>query len=374
MKIGTPKEIKNHEYRVGLVPSSVRELVHHGHEVYIQTQAGESIGYSDEIYKEAGAVILQTAEEIFKIADMIVKVKEPQKSEYALLKKDQILFTYLHLAPDPEQAKGLLDSGCVAIAYETVTDNNGGLPLLSPMSEVAGRMSIQVGAHFLEKEQGGAGVLLGGIPGVLPSNVLILGGGVVGTNAAKMALGMGSKVTIVDRSLKRLRDLDDIFGGKVETLFSNFENIEKSAIQADLIIGGVLIPGGSAPKLLKKEILSRMKKGSVVVDVAIDQGGCFETSSPTSHANPIYVVDGVIHYCVTNMPGAVAKTSAQGLNNATLPFIVELANKGYKKALLENHHLMNGLNVMHGMLTHQAVSQDLKMESLYKSPAVLLND
>ena len=374
MKIATPKEIKNHEYRVGLVPSTVRELVHHGHEVYIETQAGESIGYSDEIYKEAGAVILKTAEEIFKIADMIVKVKEPQKSEYVLLKKDQILFTYLHLAPDPEQAKGLLDSGCVAIAYETVTDNNGGLPLLSPMSEVAGRMSIQVGAHFLEKEQGGAGVLLGGIPGVLPGNVLILGGGVVGTNASKMALGMGAKVTIVDLSLKRLRDLDDIFGGRVKTLFSNFENIEKSAIQADLIIGGVLIPGGSAPKLLKKEILPRMKKGSVIVDVAIDQGGCFETSRPTSHANPIYVVDGVIHYCVTNMPGAVAKTSAQGLNNATLPFILELANKGYKKALLENHHLINGLNVMHGMLTHQGVSKDLKMESLYKSPAVLLND
>lgn len=373
MKIGTPKEIKIHEYRVGLTPSSVRELAHYGHELLIQQGAGLGIGYTDDMYKEAGAKILETAEEVFAQADMIVKVKEPLPAEYDLLREDQVLFTYLHLAPDPVQAKGLLKSKCVAIAYETVTDQNGGLPLLAPMSEVAGRMSIQVGARFLEKEQGGSGVLLGGVPGVRSGKVVILGGGVVGTNAARMAVGMGARVTIIDRSMKRLKELDDLFNSRVSTLYSTWLNIEKSVQNADVVIGGVLIPGGSAPKLLQKSMLKDMQPGSVVVDVAIDQGGCFETSKPTSHTNPTYTVDGIIHYCVTNMPGAVARTSAQALNNATFPYILKLANKGYKKALLDNPHFMNGLNVMHGHLTHELVAKDLSMESLYKDPSSLLN-
>ena len=372
MKIGTPKEIKIHEYRVGLTPSSVKELSRAGHEIIIEKDAGQGIGYTDHMYQISGAKIVETAEEVFQNADMIVKVKEPLEPEYKLLRENQVLFTYLHLAPDPIQAKGLIDSGCVAIAYETVTDNNNGLPLLAPMSEVAGRMSIQVGSRFLEKEQGGSGVLLGGVPGVSAAHVVILGGGVVGTNAARMAVGMGAKVTIIDRSIKRLKELDDIFRSRVETLYSTHMNIEKSIQTADVIIGGVLIPGGSAPKLITKEMLKLIHPGSVMVDVAIDQGGCFETSKPTSHQDPIYVVDGVVHYCVTNMPGAVARTSAQALNNATLPYVLKLAGKGYKQALLEDHHFLAGLNVMRGALTHKLVAQDLNMESIYRDPSTLL--
>lgn len=372
MKIGTPKEIKIHEYRIGLTPSSVKELSLAGHQIMIQKNAGAQIGYTDKMYEDAGAIIAQTEKEVFDWADMIVKVKEPLESEYTLLRENQILFTYLHLAPDPVQAKGLMDSKCIAIAYETVTDNNNGLPLLAPMSEVAGRMSVQIGARFLEKEQGGSGILLGGVPGVSPGHVVILGGGVVGTNAARMAVGMGAKVTIIDRSLKRLRELDDLFQSRVSTLFSTFSNIEKSIAYADLVIGGVLIPGGSAPKLITKDMLKNMQPGSVLVDVAIDQGGCFETSKPTSHQDPVYTVDNIIHYCVTNMPGAVARTSAQALNNATLPYVLKIANKGYKKALLDDPHLMNGLNVMNGFLTHAMVAKDLNMESLYQDPQLLL--
>jgi alanine dehydrogenase len=372
MKIGTPKETKIHEYRVGLTPSSVKELSMAGHNIFIQKDAGAGIGYTDKMYESAGAKILETAKEIFDTADMIVKVKEPLESEYKLLRENQILFTYLHLAPDPIQAKGLIDSKCVAIAYETVTDNNNGLPLLAPMSEVAGRMSIQVGARFLEKEQGGSGVLLGGVPGVSPGHVVILGGGVVGTNAARMAVGMGSRVTIIDRSIKRLKELDDLFQSRVETLYSTQFNIEKSIQTADVIVGGVLIPGGSAPKLITKDMLKLIPQGSVMVDVAIDQGGCFETSKPTSHKDPIYIEEGIIHYCVTNMPGAVARTSAQALNNATLPYVLKIANQGYREALLNDQHLMNGLNVMHGSLTHMLVAQDLQMGSLYQLPQILL--
>lgn len=360
MIIGVPKEVKNNEYRVGLVPSSVRELIQKGHRVCVETNAGAAIGFSDDIYMQAGATILQTAQEIFDQADMIVKVKEPQPQECAMLRENQILFTYLHLAPDPEQAKGLMDSKCIAIAYETVTDDRGGLPLLAPMSEVAGRMSVQVGAWMLEKNQGGRGLLLGGVPGVEPAFVTVLGGGVVGVNAAKIALGMGADVTIVDRNLSRLKELDFMFQGHVKTRYSTFENIEKLVSQSDLVVGAVLVVGASAPKLVTKDMLKKMNPGSVMVDVAIDQGGCFETSRPTSHANPYYEVDGIMHYCVTNMPGAVARTSAQALNNATLPFVMKLAEKG-ANALYEDKHLLNGLNVYKGSIAHPVVAKDLNL-------------
>ncbi|CAO4842596.1 MAG: Alanine dehydrogenase [Holosporales bacterium] len=360
MIIGVPKEVKNNEYRVGLVPSSVRELIQKGHRVYVETNAGTEIGFSDDIYVQAGATILQTAQEIFDQSDMIVKVKEPQPQECAMLREDQILFTYLHLAPDPVQAKGLMDSKCVAIAYETVTDDRGGLPLLAPMSEVAGRMSVQVGAWMLEKNQGGRGLLLGGVPGVEPAFVTVLGGGVVGVNAAKIALGMGADVTIVDRNLNRLKELDFMFQGHVKTRYSTVENIEKLVSQSDLVVGAVLVVGASAPKLVTKDMLKKMNPGSVMVDVAIDQGGCFETSRPTSHTNPYYEVDGIMHYCVTNMPGAVARTSAQALNNATLPFVMKLAKKG-ANALYEDKHLLNGLNVYKGNIAHPVVAKDLNL-------------
>jgi alanine dehydrogenase len=357
--IGVPKEIKNHEYRVGLTPGSVRELHRYGHEIIIETDAGDAIGMSNDDYIKAGASIVPNAQEIFARADMIVKVKEPQHAECLMLRENQALFTYLHLAPDPEQTKLLLDSGVIAIAYETVTGPNNSLPLLAPMSEVAGRLSIQAGAHSLEKAQGGAGVLLGGVPGVAPAKVLIIGGGVVGDNAAYMARGMGAEVTILDRSLPRLRELDSEYGGRVKCVFSTVETIEEYALEADLIIGAVLVPGSAAPKLLSRDIIGRMKKGSVVVDVAIDQGGCFETSKATTHQDPTYVVDGVVHYCVANMPGAVARTSTLALNNATLPFTLALANSGYKQALLGNPDLRNGLNVYKGRITYEAVARDL---------------
>jgi len=357
--IGVPKEIKNHEYRVGLTPGSVRELLHYGHEVMIESNAGTAIGMTDEDYVRVGASIAAEAEEVFARSDMIVKVKEPQHHECFMLRENQVLFTYLHLAPDPEQTKLLLDSGVVAIAYETVTGPGNTLPLLAPMSEVAGRLSIQAGAHSLEKAQGGAGVLLGGVPGVAPAKVLIIGGGVVGDNAAYMARGMGAEVTILDRSLPRLRELDSEYGGRVKCVYSTVETIEEYALEADMVVGAVLVPGAAAPKLLTRDIISRMKKGTVVVDVAIDQGGCFETSKPTTHQEPTYVVDGVVHYCVANMPGAVARTSTLALNNATLPFTLSLANSGYKEALLGNQDLRNGLNVYKGKITYQAVAEDL---------------
>jgi alanine dehydrogenase len=362
MLIGVPTEIKNHEYRVGLVPSSVRELVTQGHQVVIQHGAGAKIGFDDAAYQQCGATIAASAEEVFGSADMVVKVKEPQPQECKLLRDNQILFTYLHLAPDPEQAKLLQDSGCIAIAYETVTDNRGGLPLLAPMSEVAGRMSIQAGANSLEIVRGGSGVLLGGVPGVAPGKVVVLGGGVVGTNAVRIAMGMGAQVVVIDRSIDRLNYLDLQFGSKIITIYSTTDAIERHVSRADLVIGAVLVPGGSAPKLLTRDMLRKMRPGSVIVDVSIDQGGCFETSRPTTHQDPTYVVDGVVHYCVTNMPGGVPRTSTFALNNATLPFILSLANLGYKEAMLRDPHLLNGLNVCKGHLTHKAVANALKQE------------
>ena len=359
MLIGVPKEIKNHEYRVGLTPSGVRELVANAHKVLVQTQAGLAIGFTDEQYIQAGASIASSAEETFERSDMIVKVKEPQPVECRMLRRDQILFTYLHLAPDPEQTKLLLESDAIAIAYETVTDERGGLPLLAPMSEVAGRMAIQAGAHALEKAQGGRGVLLGGVPGVAPARVVVIGGGVVGLNAARMAMGAGAEVTILDKSLPRLKEIDMVFGGRIKTLVSNSANIEDCLREADLVIGAVLIPGAAVPKLVTRPMLKIMKPGAVLVDVAIDQGGCFETSRPTTHQDPIYVVDGIVHYCVANMPGGVARTSTQALTNATLPYTLELANKGWRQALLDNAHLRNGLNVCRGRLTYPAVAQAL---------------
>ncbi|MEQ8584549.1 MAG: alanine dehydrogenase [Thalassobaculaceae bacterium] len=356
MRIGVPKEIKNHEYRVGLVPASVRELVAHGHEVVVETHAGYGIGLDDGHYEAAGATILASADEVFATADMIVKVKEPQAEEIARLRKGQILFTYLHLAPDAEQTRGLIDSGCIAIAYETVTDAHGRLPLLAPMSEVAGRMSIQAGAHCLEKAQGGNGMLLGGVPGVAAANVVILGGGVVGTNAARMAMGLEAKVTILDKSLHRLYELDMQFGPTLNTIFSTRDAVEEYVLQADLVVGAVLVPGAAAPKLVTGEMVSRMKRGSVLVDVAIDQGGCFETSKPTTHAEPTYIVDEVVHYCVANMPGGVARTSTFALNNATLPFTLSLADKGWRQALYDDAFLKQGLNVHEGRVTYKAVA------------------
>lgn len=359
MLIGVPKEIKDQEFRVGMVPASVRELVAHGHQVVVEKNAGVGIGFSDDKYHDAGAEIVERAKDIFDRADMIVKVKEPQPHECTMLREGQILFTYLHLAPDPEQAKLLLESGCTAIAYETVTDDARGLPLLSPMSEVAGRMAIQAGAHCLEKYQGGSGMLLGGVPGVAPANVVVIGGGVVGTNSIRMAMGMEARVTVLDRSLRRLKELDFQFGSKLMTIYATTESIEKYVLDADLVIGAVLVPGAAAPRLVTRNMLKEMRKGSVVVDVAIDQGGCFETSRPTTHAEPTFIDEGVVHYCVANMPGGVPRTATFALNNATLPFIVELANKGYRAALIDNPHLMNGLNVHHGMVTYEAVAAAL---------------
>ncbi len=358
MLIGVPKEIKNHEYRIGLTPAAVREYVENGHDVIVENNGGAAIGFTNEQYTEAGASIVDTPEEIFERADMIVKVKEPQPNECKMLREGQILYTFLHLAPDPTQTGLLGKAGCTAIAYETVTDNRNGLPLLAPMSEVAGRMSIQAGAHYLEKAHGGSGTLLGGVPGVAPGKVLIIGGGVVGTNAAKMAIGLGAEVTILDRSLPRLRELDDIFAGRVQTVYSTVDAIDKYSREADLVVGAVLIPGAAAPKLLTRENIKNMKPGSVLVDVAIDQGGCFETSKATTHQDPVYVIDDVVHYCVANMPGGVARTSTIALNNATLPYGIALANKGVK-AMLENDHLLKGLNMHKGKITYKAIHDDL---------------
>jgi alanine dehydrogenase len=359
MLIGVPKEIKNHEYRIGLTPSGARELIAHGHKVMVQHDGGKSIGLTNEMYQKAGAEIVASAEEIFARAEMIIKVKEPQPGECKMLRPGQVLYTYLHLAPDPEQTKALVASGCTAIAYETVTDRKGGLPLLAPMSEVAGRMSIQAGAHALEKAQGGSGVLLGGVPGVKPAEVLVIGGGVVGINAARMAMGMNANVTILDRSLDRLKYLDEVYGDRLTTIYSTHDAIEERLPDTDLVIGAVLIPGAAAPKLISRAQLSMMRPGSVLVDVAIDQGGCFETSKATTHQTPTYEVDGIIHYCVANMPGGVARTSTFALTNATLPFAVQLANKGAKKAMLDDEHLLNGLNVHAGKVTYEAVAKDL---------------
>lgn len=362
MIIGVPKEIKNHEYRVGLTPAAVKEFVIHGHEVLIEDNAGSAIGFDNQQFIDAGASIVASAQEVFARAEMIVKVKEPQPNECKMLREGQTLYTYLHLAPDPTQTKLLVESGATCIAYETVTDNRNALPLLAPMSEVAGRMAVQAGAHYLEKAQGGSGTLLGGVPGVAPGKVLVIGGGVVGTNAAKMAIGLGADVTILDRSLPRLRELDDIFANQVKTVYSTIDAIEYYSSKADLVVGAVLIPGAAAPKLLTREHITNMKDGSVVVDVAIDQGGCFETSKATTHQDPVYIVDGVVHYCVANMPGGVARTSTMALNNATLPFGLALANKGPKQAMLDDMHLLNGLNVHKGKVTYKAVVDALGEE------------
>jgi len=359
MLIGTPKEVKNHEYRVGLTPAGVRELKANGHGVLIQKGAGLGIGIADAAYAAVGAEIVATAEEVFARAEMIIKVKEPQAIECKMLRPGQVLFTYLHLAPDPEQTKGLIDSGCIAIAYETVTDRNGGLPLLAPMSEVAGRMSIQAGAHAMEKAQGGNGVLMGGVPGVAPAEVVVIGGGVVGYNAARVAVGMGAAVTILDRSLPRLNWLDTVFESKLKTLYSTADALESCLAKADLVIGAVLVPGAAAPKLVTRAMLKHMKPGTVMCDVAIDQGGCFETSRATTHQNPTYVEEGIVHYCVANMPGGVARTSTFALTNATLPFALALANKGYQQALKDDVHLCNGLNVHKGKVTYKAVADVL---------------
>ncbi|HCY39414.1 MAG TPA: alanine dehydrogenase [Neisseriales bacterium] len=359
MLIGVPKEIKNHEYRVGMTPAGVYELIRYGHKILVESNAGLAIGYGDEDYIKAGALIAKSAVEVFERAEMIIKVKEPQASEYKMLRSGQVLFTFLHLAADQELAKGLLDSDCVAIAYETVTDDNGGLPLLAPMSEVAGRLAVQAGAHALEYHKGGCGILMGGVPGVKPANVVVIGGGVVGMNAARMAAGLGADVTVFDRNLNVLKKIDNDFNGRIKTIYSNHMNLEKAIRSAHMIVGAVLIPGAAAPKLVSRHMLKEMKKGAVLIDVAIDQGGCFETSMPTTHQNPTYIVDDVVHYCVANMPGAVAKTSTLALTNATLPFVVDLANKGWKQAVLENKHLMNGLNICRGNVTYYAVARDL---------------
>ena len=356
MIIGVPKEIKNHEYRVGLTPRSVKEFINHGHKVLVQTNAGIGIGASDQEYADTGAEIIATAKEVFDKAEMIVKVKEPQAEEIAMLREGQILYTYLHLAPDPEQTKGLVESGAICIAYETVTSPRGGLPLLAPMSKVAGRMAVQAGAHFLEHPNGGMGALLGGVPGVDPLNVVILGGGVVGAHAAHMAVGMGADVWVLDNNPDTLEQHWQQFGRSTNTVFSTKSSVEEYVLQADLVIGGVLIPGAEAPKLVTKDMLKLMKRGSVIVDVAIDQGGCVETSKPTTHGNPTYIVDDVVHYCVANMPGGVPRTSTIALNNVTLPFLVKLANKGYKKALSEDKNFLAGLNVCQGQVTYKAVA------------------
>jgi len=359
MLIGVPKEIKNHEYRVGLTPASVRELLHHGHAVRLQAGAGAGIGASDADYRAAGATIAADAAEVYAQAELIVKVKEPQAVERAMLRPGQVLFTYLHLAPDPEQCRDLVAGGAVCIAYETVTDRSGGLPLLAPMSEVAGRLAVQAGAYCLERAHGGMGVLLGGVAGVPPARILILGAGVVGSNAAQIAVGTGAQVVVMDRSVDALRRMDRLLGARVMTVFSNRENVEREVLCADLVIGAVLIPGAAAPKLVTRAMLPRMKPGSVIVDVAIDQGGCVESAPPTTHADPTYMVDGVVHYCVANMPGGVPRTSTYALNNATLPFVVALADKGWKQALRDDLHLRAGLNVCAGQVCNAEVAQAL---------------
>jgi alanine dehydrogenase len=359
MLIGVPKEIKSFEYRVGLIPSSVRELIAHGHEVLIQKSAGEKIGFGDDAYLQVGAHIVADAEEIYHRAELIVKVKEPQAAECQLLHAGQVLFAFLHLASDPNQTRLLQASGCVAVAYETVTDHKGGLPLLAPMSEVAGRMAIQAGATSLEIKNGGRGILLGGVPGVVPATVVVLGGGVVGTNAVRVAIGMGAHVVVIDKSLACLYQLDLQFGSKINTIFSTTDAIEEYVQSADLVISAALVPGAFAPKLVTKKMVQGMRPGSVIVDVSIDQGGCVETSKPTTHENPIYIIDGVVHYCVANMPGAVPRTSTFALNNATLPFVLALANEGYKNAMQHNHHLMRGLTICEGKITYQAVAEAL---------------
>ncbi|MFC3712074.1 alanine dehydrogenase [Sphingoaurantiacus capsulatus] len=360
MRVGVPKEIKIHEYRVGLTPASVSELVARGHEVIVETKAGGGIDFDDQDYVDAGARIVATAKEVFDAAEMIVKVKEPQLHECAMLRPDHLLFTYLHLAADKPQAEALMKSGATCVAYETVTDSRGGLPLLRPMSEVAGRLSVQVGAHYLEKAQGGRGILLGGVPGVAPARVAILGGGVSGVNAAEMAVGLRADVTIYDISTTRLAEIDSMFEGRVKTAFSSKAAIAAAVARAHLVIGAVLIPGAAAPKLVTRDMLKTMKRGSVLVDIAIDQGGCFETSHATTHQDPVYEVDGVIHYCVANMPGAVARTSAFALNNATLPFVLKLAKHGVD-ALKQDPHLAAGLNVAGGFITYKAVADDLNL-------------
>lgn len=357
MKIGVPKEIKTHEYRVGMVPSSVKELVLRGHTVIVQAAAGAGIGVSDQEYIKAGAEIAPSADHVFAESELLVKVKEPQAEECKKLKPNQTLFTFLHLAADPVQAQLLMQSKITAIAYETVTDSLGRLPLLAPMSEVAGRIAIQTGAHYLEKAQGGRGVLLGGVPGVLPAKVTILGGGVVGANAIRVALGMGAEVVVLDKSLQKLSELSDVFGWRLKTVYASQAAIDDLVINSDLVIGAVLVPGAAAPKLVSKEIVAKMQPGAVIVDVAIDQGGCIETSRTTSFAAPTFVEYGVIHHCVSNLPGAVPRTSAFALNNATLPFIIEIADKGYRQACLDNQHLLAGLNVCNGMITHASVAK-----------------
>ena len=370
MRIGCPKEIKNHEYRVGLTPASVRELAARGHEVLVQTGAGAVIGLADDQYVAAGASIVADAAGVYAQAEMIVKVKEPQPHECLMLRAGQILYTYLHLAPDPEQTAALIKSGAICIAYETITGPGGGLPLLAPMSEVAGRMAIQAGAAHLERSKGGMGILLGGVPGVAPAQVVILGGGVVGTHALQMAVGMGARVTVLDTNVDRLRQLDLVFGNRIGTLFSTTQSVEEAVLGADLVIGGVLIPGSASPQLVTRAMVGRMKQGAVVVDVAIDQGGCFETSHATTHAEPTFVVDGVVHYCVANMPGAVARTSTFALNNATIAHALALADKGWRRALHENVHLRAGLNVAAGMVTYKAVAKALGYA--YAAPESLL--
>ncbi|MCB6177770.1 alanine dehydrogenase [Rhodobacter sp. Har01] len=372
MKIGCPKEIKPQEFRVGMTPDAAREAIAAGHEVLVETQAGHGAGFEDDDYRAAGAQIVGTAEEVFAKAGMIVKVKEPQAIERKRLREGQILFTYLHLAPDPEQTADLLASGATCIAYETVTDDRGGLPLLAPMSEVAGRLAPQVGAWTLQKANGGRGVLLGGVPGVAPAKVLVIGGGVVGTHAAKIAAGMGADVTVIDRSIPRLRYLDDVFGHQFKNAYATAGTTIKLAREADMIIGAVLIPGAAAPKLISRAQLSELKHGAALVDVAIDQGGCFETSRATTHQDPIYEVDGIMHYCVANMPGAVARTSTQALGNATLPFLLALAGKGWKQACADDRHLLNGLNVHAGKLTYEAVGTALGLPSIPAAEALTI--
>jgi alanine dehydrogenase len=361
MLVGVPKEIKVHEYRVGLTPSSVREMTMHKNVVLVQTGAGEGIGATDDDYRRAGAEVAASADDVFKRAEMIVKVKEPQPIERAMLRDGQILFTYLHLAPDPEQTADLLKSGAICIAYETVTAPTGGLPLLAPMSEVAGRLSVQAGARCLEKSAGGMGMLLGGVAGVPPGRIVILGAGMVGINAAQMAVGTGAEVVVIDISIDALRRIDSMLGARVKTIFSNRDNVEREVLRADLVISGVLIPGAEAPKLVTRAMLPQMKRGSVIVDVAIDQGGSCETSRPTTHADPTYVMDGVVHYMVANMPGAVPRTSTYALNNATLPFALQLADKGWRRALSENKYLKEGLNIAAGKVTYKAVAKALNL-------------
>src|SRR4029453_1130984 len=372
MRIGVPREIKVHEYRVGLTPSSVREIVGHGHQVLVQTDAGSGIGASDDDYLRAGAEIASSADDVFARSEMIVKVKEPQAIQRAMLREGQVLFTYLHLAPDPEQAADLVNSGAICIAYETVTSASGGLPLLAPMSEVAGRLAVQAGARCLEKSAGGMGILLGGVAGVAPGRIVILGAGVVGTNAAQMAVGTGAQVVLIDRSIDALRRTDATFNGRAITVFSNRDSVEREVLRADLVISGVLIPGAEAPKLITKAMLPAMKAGSVIVDVAIDQGGSVETSRPTTHADPTYVVDGVVHYMVANMPGAVPRTSTYALNNATLPFTLQLADKGWRRALSENPYLKQGLNIALGKVTYRAVAKALGLPYAPADPVLPL--